>query len=348
MWDEILVNYTLRVVLLGTALLGATAGAVGVFLTLKKQALVGDALSHAALPGIILAYILTSQSALYISIIGAIVASILSIFLIETIKRFSVIKNDAALAIILSSMFGFGQVLLSIIRDTAGQDQARLKTFIFGQAATMSASDITFLMVILALVFIAIVIFWRHIKLVLFNRDFYQSLGFSSRLIDIVLNALTILVVVAGIQSVGVILMSALLIAPSVAARLWSNRLSINVLIAAFIGSLSGILGTLFGMSMATGPVIVIFVTSFVILSLLIAPKKGIIWVKVSEAIHKKQIKKYHALIHIFETNHAQGIKQDELHFFSEMGYLSSSQEGYQLTQKGMDKVAGIMVGNLK
>lgn len=348
MWQEILSNYTLRVVLMGTMLLGAVAGTIGVFLTLRKQALVGDALSHAALPGIVLAYIITQESSLYMSILGAIFASIFSIMLIEGIKRFSIIKNDAILAIILSSMFGFGQVLLSVIRDTAGQDQARLKSFIFGQAATMSLEDVLFLTAILAIVFLTVIVFWRHIKLFIFNKDFYHSLGFSSHLINVILNTLTILVVVSGIQSVGVILMSALLIAPAVAARLWSNNLKINLLLAAIFGAISGLLGTLFGTNVPTGPVIVIFATSIVIVSLLVAPRKGIVWVFISERIHRSQIKEFKTLIHIHENDSFDGVPLESLRHLTNDGYLKKEAANYKLTFKGREKVLSILAGELR
>lgn len=348
MWNDILANYTLRIVLLGTALLGGVSGAIGVFLTLRKQGLVGDALSHATLPGIVLAYMITGESSLYMSILGAIVASVVSMFIIEIIKRYSIVKNDAALAIILSSMFGLGQVFLSIIRDTAGQDQARLKSFIFGQAATMSSGDVGFLVIILSVVFLTFVVFWRHIKLFIFNRDFYHSLGFSSTIINVILNALTILVVVSGIQSVGVILMSALLIAPGVAARLWSNKLNINIVIATVLGALAGVFGTYFGVNMSTGPVIVIFATSFVIISMILAPKKGLLWVKINEQIHKQQIKKYHVLIHIFENNETDGVDFTLLESFYKLGYLKKTSTNYDLSDKGIQKVSSIMVGEIR
>lgn len=345
MWFEIFNDYTLRIVLLGTALLGAVSGIVGVFLTIRKQSLVGDTLSHATLPGIVLAFMITNQSSLLVSIIGAIIASIISLFLIEVIKRYSIVKNDAALAIILSSMFGLGQVLLSVIRDSAGQAQARLKKFVFGQAATMSRNDVFFQMAILIIVLLVVIIFWRHIKLYVFNKEFYQSLGYPGRIINIILNTLTILVVVSGIQSVGVILMSALLIAPSVAARMWSNRLLINIIISAFLGALAGALGTIFGMNISLGPVIVIFATSFVIISLLFARKTGIVWTKISEHIHSKQIRKYRTLIHIFENNQTTGIASETLLALSKAGYLSND---FELTSKGMEKVVAIMAGELK
>lgn len=348
MWAELLSSYTVRIVLVGTVLLGIVGGIVGVFLTLKKQSLVEDALSHSALPGVVLAYIITQKSSLLVSIIGAIIASVFALFLMNIIKKYSKIKNDAILAIILSGMFGFGQVLLSIIRDTAGQDQARLNTFIFGQAATMSKHDITFLVIILSVVLFLVLLFWRHIKIFIFNREFYQSLGFSGKLINIILNALIVLVVVSGIQTVGVILMSALLIAPGVAARLWSNRLGTNVVLAAFFGAISGFLGTMFGINMATGPVIVIFVSSIVVISLLFAPKTGFIWMKIAEKIHKFQINKYHSLIHFYETGEIEEVSKESLEFLLDKGFFIKEDGLYDLSNKGKEKVYSIMAGELK
>ncbi|MFP4177534.1 MAG: metal ABC transporter permease [Acholeplasmataceae bacterium] len=348
MWNEIATNYTLRIVLIGIGLLGAVSGIVGVFLTLRKQALIGDALSHAALPGIVLAYMLTERSTLYVSILGAIAASALSILFIELIKRYSIIKNDALLAVILSSMFGLGQVFLSVIRDTAGQDQARLNTFIFGQAATMSQEDVLFIALILGLVFLTVISFWRHMKAYVFDHDFYLSLGYPGIVINVIINALAILVIVSGIQSVGVILMSALLIAPSVSARLWSNRLGSNVILSALIGALSGVFGTLYGIDTSTGPVIVIFASGFVVFSILCAPGKGILWMKISSLIHVHQVKKYHALIHLFETNELVDHPDHMTQKLLEEGYMVRMNGTYELTPKGQKKVSSIMVGELK
>ncbi len=339
-------SYTLRIVILGIALLGVVSGVMGVFITLRKQSLIGDALSHAALPGIILAYIITENASLYVLIFGAFFAAVISIVLIESIKKYSIIKNDALLAIILSSMFGLGQVLLSIIRDTAGQDQARLKSFIFGQAAIMSLKDVFFLGIILSIILVVVLLFWRHLKLFIFDRSYYQSLGFSGFVINIIINALTILVVVSGIQSVGVILMSALLIAPGVTARLWSHKLSINVFLSALIGLLAGVLGTLLGTNISTGPVIVIFASVAVFVSILIAPKKGILWRLLNQSMHRYQIKKYHLLIHLFETDDITRLKKKEIIYFIKNGYIDTKDNNYVLTPKGFKKVFSIMVGD--
>lgn len=347
MIDQIVSNYTLQMVLLGTSLLGATAGVIGVFLVLRKQALIGDTLSHATLPGIVLAYIISQNSSLHTSIIGAIVAAILSLFFIEVVKRYSIIKNDVLLAIILSSMFGFGQVLLSIIRDTAGQDQARLNSFIFGQAATMSSGDIELLVAILVITLFLTALLWRHIKLFIFDQEFYRSLGFRASLIRHVLSILTIMVVVSGIQSVGVILMNALLIAPAVAARFWSDRLSINVILAGIIGSLSGSIGSLYSTNLPTGPVIVIVSTSFVIFSMVFSMKKGLVWNIINNKIHQRQIKKYRGLIHLFETNQWDSISKEAVHELEISGFISKHNNNYEISRKGKDKVMEILKGEL-
>lgn len=345
MWNQLLSSYTLQIVLLGTVLLGIISGIVGVFLTLKKEALVSDAISHATLPGVVLAYIISSQVNIYFSILGAIGAAFAGIFIYELIRKYTKVKSDAVLAIILSSFFGLGQMLLVLISGTAGQNQARLKKFVFGQAATMSSGDITFFIVILLVVLHAIIIFFRHFKLFIFNSEFYASLGFSKTFISLILNVLTVLVIVAGIQSVGVILMSALLIAPAVSARLWSDRLHMNLILSGFIGGISGALGTLFGTSMATGPVIVIFASIFVVISLLFAPKKGIVIVKIKNRNFKKKIIKYHGLIHMYEENNLDELDTDEISHFIESGHLIQNGNNYALTSKGIEVVQTIILG---
>ena len=348
MWEQILNNYTLQIVLIGTVLLGIVSGIIGVFLTLKKEALVGDALSHATLPGVVLAYIFTHKASLFVSIIGAILAAGLAIGLMQIIKKYSKIKSDTVLAIVLSAFFGFGEVLLSIIRDTAGQNQARLKTFIFGQAATMSFNDVYFLLGILTIVLLTVILFYRHFKVYIFNREFYQSLGYSTTLISILLNALTVFVVVSGIQSVGIILMSELLIAPAVAAKLWSQKLLNNLLLASLFGGMSGLFGTIYGTNLSTGPVIVVFASGIVLISILIAPKTGFIWKKVTTQIHKTQIKKYHGLIHLFAVDNEYKFEKKDINLFLQKKYLTNINNNYQLTQKGVNKVVNIMIGSLK
>ncbi|CCV64141.1 Metal ion ABC transporter, permease protein [Alteracholeplasma palmae J233] len=344
---DFITNYTVRTVLIGAVLLGIVSGVLGVFTLLRKQALIGDAISHATLPGVVLAFIFTKQTSLEILLLGAAFASVISMGLIALIKKYSKVKYDASLALILSSFFGFGQLLLSIIRDTAGQDQAKLSKFIFGQAATMSTQDIYILMGVLIIVLVVIVVFWRHLKLYIFNQEYYQSLGFKGYLINILISMMTILVIVSGIQTVGVILMSSLLIAPGVAASQWSDKLKIQVLLAGLFGAIASFIGVLVSTNMATGPSIVVVASIIVILSLLIAPKKGILWKEYKMHQHKKQINQYKELIHIYEEKEINEDKKNGLTLFIEEGYLDYHEGKYSLTPKGKQKVLALLTGEL-
>lgn len=284
-------HYVLIIVLVGTSLLGAVSGVIGVFSTLRKQALIGDTISHATLPGVVLSFIFFNQRSLPVLLIGATVSSIIAIILTHLIKKHSKIKNDASLAIILSSFFGFGQVLLSLISNNAGVNQAGLSTFIFGQAATMSVEDIYLIIIVLSTVLITVLLIYKEIKLFIFNESYYQTLGFNPVITKFILSTLTILIIIVSIKSVGVVLMSAMLIAPAVAARQWSNRLSRNLIIAALFGAISGFIGTFISSrisKMPTGPVIVLVASIFVLISIIFSPKKGIL----SKYIKMKKMKK--------------------------------------------------------
>lgn len=280
MFDILFESYTLKVVIVGTMLLGAVSGIIGVFSVLRKQALIGDALSHAALPGVVFAFMLTGAKDLYVLLIGAAVASAVSLMLMTVIKRYTPIKYDALLALILSSFFGLGQVLLIFVQNSGNAAQAGLKTFIFGQAATMLLRDVYLLIGISIIVFLLVFLFWKELKLYIFNESFFISLGFKKYVMDFLLNTLLIVVIISGIRVVGVILMSALLIVPAVSARLLSHRLGMNVLLAALFGMISAFLGTLISAqvsNLATGPMIVVVLSGVAIFLLFFSPKRGLI-----------------------------------------------------------------------
>lgn len=294
MFDILFESYTLQVVIIGTMMLGAVSGVVGVFSVLRKQALIGDALSHAALPGVVLAFMLTQSKDLYMLLLGASAASAVSLVLLTLIKRFTHIKYDALLAIILSSFFGLGQVLLVYVQNSGNAAQAGLKTFIFGQAATMLIEDVYVLMVASAIVFLLVLLFWKELKLFIFNESFFISLGFSKLFMDFLLNTLLIVVVIIGIRIVGVILMSALLIAPAIAARLVSHRLEMNILLAATFGMLAAFFGTLISAqvsNLSTGPMIIIVLSSIAIILLLFSPRRGLIKRSIEFYQIQKQVK---------------------------------------------------------
>jgi len=296
----------LGLIILGTALLGITSAVLGVFTLLKKQALIGDAISHTTLPGVVIFFILTSSKRVNVLIIGAGISAFLAIMLMRVIKKYSKIENDAILALLLSSFFGFGKFLISYVsRINPEYSKVRLDDFVFGQAATILREDIIILAVVLIIVLTIIFITWRHLKIQIFDNEFYRSLGFSSNLIEFLTSFITIIVIVAGIKTVGVILMSSLLIAPAIAARQWSDKLFNNVLISSIFGLIAAVFGSLYSVNtknMPTGPAIVVIGTLIAIVSILLAPKRGLLFQELRRIIHRKNIIKYHFLIHLYEN----------------------------------------------
>jgi manganese/zinc/iron transport system permease protein len=268
--DDLFGNYTLRTVALGTAALGAVAGALGSFAVLRRQSLVGDAVSHAALPGIVLAYILTESKAPLILVIGAALAGWIGTLAVQAIIRASRVPFDSALGLVLSVFFGFGLLLLTWQQKRPDAGQAGLDKFLFGQAATMLAEDLRTMIVLGGAAIAVLVVFWKEFKLLAFDPNFAASLGRPIRLLDAALTGLLVVAVVLGLQCVGVVLMSALVIAPAAAARQWTDRLGVMVLLAAFFGSASGVVGAFLSnwLNTPTGPAIVLVATGFVLVSL--------------------------------------------------------------------------------
>ncbi len=276
----LLSQYTFLVVITGTSVIGAIAGALGSFAVLRKQSLLGDCIAHAALPGICLAFLLASSKATWVLLIGALIAGGIGAIFLHVIQEYSDLKRDAALGIVLSVFFGVGLVLLTYIQSLSLAQQSGLNVFLFGNAATLLKSDVMFISCVTIGVLACVVLFWKEFKVVSFDADFASTLGFPKKRIDLFITLLTVIAIVIGLQAVGVVLMSALIIAPAVAARQWTDRLSVMVFLSALFGTISGVLGVSISavyQKIPTGPVIVIVVSIIVLISLLMAPNRGII-----------------------------------------------------------------------
>jgi manganese/zinc/iron transport system permease protein len=279
--QALFVDYTLRNVVLGVAILGAVSGALGSFAVLRRQALLGDAMAHAALPGIVLAFLITGQRDPLILLIGAGVAAWLGAMLLLGVTRTTRIKEDSGLALILAVFFGFGLVLLSFAQRRPDAAQAGLNSFLFGQAAAMVTRDVVTIASIGSVALLILAIFWKQFKLISFDPDFAHSIGLPVRNLSILLTSLLIVAIVLGLQTVGVVLMSAMLVAPAAAARQWTNQLGVMVLLAASFGAVSGVAGALISSTargLSTGPTIVLCVSAIVLVSLLFAPERGLVW----------------------------------------------------------------------
>ena len=270
----ILQSYTTQMVLLGTALLGLASGIAGTFAVLRKESLIGDGLSHAALPGVVIAFLLTGIKDIEVLIAGA-------AWLITITVENSKIKFDGALATILSAFFGLGMVLLTYVQSLNNAGQAGLSKFIFGQAATILARDVYITSAAALIIIVLTALFWKELKLISFDVEYAKTLQIPVTFTLILYRSLLIMTIIIGIQSVGAILISSLLIAPAVGARQWTNKLGTMCILAGFFGMISAIGGTIWSTSipkLPTGPAIIVILSILVLLSLIFAPNRGMLW----------------------------------------------------------------------
>lgn len=278
---DLVFDYTLRTVALGAAVIGIVAGALGAFAVLRRQSLVGDAMSHAALPGIAIAYLVTGEKSNVVLLTGAAIAGWLATLAVLGIVRTSRVKFDSALGLVLSVFFGFGLMLLTYIQRQPHASQAGLDKFLFGQAATMVQGEVRNMALVGAAALGILLALWKSFKLLSFDADFAATIGYPVRVLDVLLTTLIVVAIVIGLQGVGVILMSAMIVAPAAAARQWTNRLGIMVVLSALFGALAGVSGATISASekhLPTGPVIVVCVSAIVLFSLCFAPNRGLLW----------------------------------------------------------------------
>ncbi|ONK21529.1 manganese ABC transporter permease [Bacillus sp. VT-16-64] len=291
-------------VLFGTLLLGIASGVLGSFALLRKQSLIGDAMAHAALPGVCLAFMLYGEKSMPIFLLGAALAGLLATYCIQVISKQSRIKEDTAIGLILSVFFGFGIVLLTRITQSPAGNKSGLDAFIFGKAASLVGSDVTFIAISAIVLLFITALFFKEFKLLSFDPQFAQGIGMPVKWMNGLLMVLIVGAVVIGIQAVGVVLMSAMLITPAIAARYWTDKLSTMVLLSGAIGGISGICGTLLSTmaeKMATGPIIVVAATVVFLFSLLCAPRRGLISKALKHIQVKKQTAKEYVMISLYE-----------------------------------------------
>lgn len=291
----ILQDYTFQIVALGTGILGLMSGVTGSFTTLQKESLLGDALSHAALPGIVVGFMLIGRKEWGVLLAGAAFSGLLATFIIQWMSRNTKIKFDNALSLILSSFFGLGLVLMTFLQRTQNANQAGIESFIYGQASAMLVRDVQVLAIATGIGLALIILFWKELKVYTFDPQYTQTIGFNPKFLQFLLSFIMVVTIILGLESVGVILMSALLVGPAVAARQWTNRLSVMVILAGVFGFISGVTGTLISSMYAqipTGSTIVLVLSTITFASLLFAPNRGIVATKRAHHLQKKAYSK--------------------------------------------------------
>lgn len=360
-------DYTLRTITLGTAILGAITGMLGSFAVLRKQSLLGDAISHAALPGIALAFLLTGAKDTNTLLLGALVSGLIGTFWIRGIVTKTHLKSDTALGLILSLFFGFGMLLLTFIQKQPNANQAGLDKYLFGQAATLVESDVWLMAIITGICLIVMLLFWKEFKLLLFDPDYTKTLGFNTKFIDVLITSFIVLAIVLGLQTVGVVLMSAMLLAPAAAARQWTNSLGKMVVLAGVFGAFSGVFGTAISASqdnLSTGPVIVIVASVFVVFSFIFSPGRGLLFRQIRFIKNRRDLefqKTLAFMYHIAEThedishphtinilNDFQGFTRKTLQKLVDKNYVTIDGTMWSLTEEGFETAANLYNQNFK
>ncbi|MEE4121069.1 MAG: metal ABC transporter permease [Paracoccaceae bacterium] len=278
-------GYNAALVGIGAGLLGVAAGAAGTFLVLRKRALVSDAVAHATLPGVGLAFIVMVATggdgrALAGLLAGSAVSAWVGLLAVEWMSRRTRLSEDAAIGAVLSVFFGLGIVILTVIQTMTAGRQAGLEDFLLGATAGMLFSDAATIAVGGA---VAVALVWalrRPMTLVAFDAGYAAATGTDVRRGDLAMMALVMGVTVIGLKLVGLVLIVALLIIPPVTARFWTERADRMVWGAAALGGLSGYLGAAISASapaLPTGPIIVLVAAALFALSLLFAPVRGVL-----------------------------------------------------------------------
>lgn len=276
-------GYNAALVAVGAGLLGLAAGTAGSFLFLRKRALVSDALAHATLPGVGIAFIAMvalggDGRSLPVLLLGSAASAALGLVLIEWIARRTRLAEDAAIGAVLGAFFGLGVVLLTVVQSMSAGRQAGLESFLLGSTAGMLMQDALVIALGGALVVAAVWALRRPMTLAAFDPGYAASLGYNLRRIDLAMMGLAMAVTVIGLKLVGLVLIVALLIIPAVAARFWTGRAERMLWIAGGIGAVSGYVGAAISASapaLPTGPIIVLVAGAIFAVSLFLAPGRG-------------------------------------------------------------------------
>lgn len=319
-------KHNTRLVVLATSALGLASGIVGSFLLLRKRSLMGDALAHATLPGIAVAFIVMVSlggegKSLPGLVLGATLSGVAGLLVMLAIRNTTRLSDDLAMGFVLSVFFGIGLALLGIIQAMPGASAAGLESFIYGKAASIVWTDFLLVSGVALCAAAAALLFFKELALLCFDESFAAAEGWPVLRLDILLLGLVTAVTVIGLQSVGLILIIAFLITPAAAARFWSDRLGMMVLLAALIGAVSGWLGASISAlvdDLPAGAVIVLTTSALFLISMIFAPRRGVLARFWQQHLMKKKVERQHLLRAAFELIEAQSPDTSE---FSNMPF---------------------------
>jgi len=348
----------IRFVVIGAILLTASSAIVGSFTFLNKKSLIGDAIAHAVLPGVCLGFLLSGTKNPVFLIGGAFITGWLSLVAVEFVVSRTRIKEDTAIGLVLSVFFGIGILMLTVIQKSGNAAQSGLDNFLFGKAAALVGDDLIAFGAVAAILLVTVFLLFKEFTLLAFDKDYARAIGLPVRWISVTLTSLIVLAVVIGIQAVGVVLMAAILITPAAAARFWTDKIRVMIMLACVFGALSGLSGAYISFvapAMPTGPWIVIVISTIAFISFFFAPRRGVVsrvmrQRTIRRTIHDENILK--ALYHLgedckdFTERHTaeeilrkRNIGSDHLERvlmrLKRQGYLTTANGRWQFTEEG-------------
>lgn len=377
-WDEFwrllaLRDANTRVVLLGTGMLGLASGVIGSYAVLRRRSLVGDAVAHAALPGIAVAYFIVGTRSFAAFLLGALAFGLLATAAIAMVRAYTRVKEDAAIGIVIGSFFGLGLSLSKIIQDRPGGSPAGLDRFLLGSAASMVRADAWRIAGVAAAVLVAAGLLHKEFKLLCFDREFAASEGFPTLALDLLLMALVAVCTIVGLPAAGIVLMVALLIIPGVTARFWTERLGVMLAIAGGIGLASGVVGTALSAAVPapaggqsrgwpTGPMIVLSAASCFMVSMLASPRRGVAAAALRRRRMRRAIADQHLLRGVYELleptgdfrrswrasdpargGHDRARSGAVLRRAHRRGWIEPADGGWRLTEAGASEAARVV-----
>ncbi|MEO1498506.1 MAG: iron chelate uptake ABC transporter family permease subunit [Planctomycetota bacterium] len=308
-------DYNTRVVVGGTTMLGFGAGVIGSYTLLRRRALVGDALSHATLPGIAMAFILTTAiggdgKRLPLLLIGAAISGVLGVLCILAIRRYTRLKEDTALGLVLSVFFGAGVALLGIAQQMPGGHAAGLESFIYGKTAAMLAADVYLIAGTSAACVLVCLLLAKELRLLCFDSDYASSKGYPVVGLDLTLMAMVVAITILGLQAVGLVLMIALLVTPAAAARFWTASVDRMTLLSGVIGAVSCLVGAVISATaddLPSGAVIVLVAATLFAVSALFGGRQGVVLRLIRRARFERRIRLEHLLRGVYEVFETAG-----------------------------------------
>lgn len=286
--------YTDTVVVTGAIVLGVTSGVLGAFAVLRRRSLVGDAVAHATLPGVCVAFLVAGVKDVPGLLVGAAIAGLLAALLMVGIERTGRLRPDAAIGVVLSGFFSLGVVALTHIAGTGNADQAGLEKYLFGQAAGLLERDVAVMAAVGGLGLLVVWIGRRALTATLFDPAYAGSIGLPVRALETVMTGLLVLAVVIGVRVVGAILMVAVLVVPTVVARQLADRFPRVLALAALVGAVVGASGALLATraELPTGPVVVLVGFLVAMTALTLAPGRGIVWRALRLAARRRGVRR--------------------------------------------------------